>query len=549
MVLNELSSVFEVATKLMTYRRLINAGYDDATAAYLTRRFGGSPDFAQGGEWKEFMDLTLMFYNPAAQGMVQIGEAGRRLGRMPAQLPAKPTAKMRRGATDAFAAGGKKRGKARFVAGEVKRLATSRLAMAGAMTAAGMTALQLWNRRFVDEDGDPYIERLSPTIRDKFHVIFVPSAPMIMTQSGKVPFHILKPKPYHTTVAFGWMEKLSSLMMGERSAYTDPVKAFADTIGHVMPVGGGSWNRSNNLATNFANAIGAQMNPAIGVGIDLLSNRRSPSGTPLIPARMQGATDKSLVDNPRVDPAARAIANKFGIAPIHASYILERLSGPSLSGLQESVGRLVGTPSDESYKQQDFNVWDTMSRIAGPFGQAVTRFFGPSGRLDYRHQALRDKYYFLRERADGTQINFDLRMEKAWDPDRPQQGRNMKEAVEALVASTGSDMVGMDEVFDKWAAPLNGFSTLRGMWMTELLKTEDAGEREKLQERIARINRMEFMLLQSYDQILGRMDEGARQRLRRNAEEIGEERRGKAQEGGQITIESLETTGLPPVPG
>ena len=549
MVINELSSVFEVATKLMTYRRLINAGYEDATAAYLTRRFGGSPDFAQGGEWKEFMDLTLMFYNPAAQGMVQIGEAGRRLGRMPAQLPAKPTAKMRRGATDAFAAGGKKRGKARFVAGEVKRLATSRLAMAGAMTAAGMTALQLWNRRFVDEDGDPYIERLSPTIRDKFHVIFVPSAPMIMTQSGKVPFHILKPKPYHTTVAFGWMEKLSSLMMGERSAYTDPVKAFWDTIGHVAPVGGGSWNRSNNLATNFANAIGAQMNPAIGVGIDLLSNRRSPSGTPLIPARMQGATDKSLVDNPRVDPAARAIANKFGIAPIHASYILERLSGPSLSGLQESVGRLVGTPSDESYKQQDFNVWDTMSRIAGPFGQAVTRFFGPSGRLDYRHQALRDKYYFLRERADGTQINFDLRMEKAWDPDRPQQGRNMKEAVEALVASTGSDMVGMDEVFDKWAAPLNGFSTLRGMWMTELLKTEDAGEREKLQERIARINRMEFMLLQSYDQILGRMDEGARQRLRRNAEEIGEERRGKAQEGGQITIESLETTGLPPVPG
>ena len=551
-VLNELSSVFEVSTKLMTWRRLRNAGYEETEAAFLTRRFGGSPDFAFGGEWKEFMDLTFMFYNPATQGGVQILEAGQRLLKMPARLPTTPTAKMRRGASDAFTElTGKKRGKSGLVAHEVKRLATGRLAAVTGMTAAGMVALQMWNRQdqFRDDKGEPYLERITPAIRDRYHVFFIPSGPMIDTPSGRMPSYFLKPKPYHSTVAYGWLEKALAYHVGdERTEYTDLAEGALESIGHLSPVGGGGWDRYGSLPANIANAVGGQLNPLAGVTIDILSNRRSPSGIPLIPRRMEGITDTKEIDSPRVDPASRAIATRLGVAPIHAGYITERLLGPALYGTLQAATRPLGTPSDQSWKQQDFSELDMIARVFGPLGQALTRQFGPVGRLDARHQALRNKFYYLRERADGTQLNYDNALEQSWDPDRGQQARNMREAVEGLMESAGSaEGPGMDEVFDKWTEPLNTFQTMRGMWMTELLKTDDEEKRSQLRVRIGRLNRSEHLLLTAYDSILSRMDVAHRRRLNRRAERLGAERRGNPQEKIEV-IESLETTGLPPMP-
>jgi DNA-directed RNA polymerase specialized sigma24 family protein len=125
--IEKLNSAFEEATKMTTYRELRAKGVGVKEAAFETRRFGGSPDFASGGAYSRELNLLWMFFNANIQGTV----------------------------------------------GNISRLATNPKLLGTMMTTVTALALTLhkWNMQFLDDEGNPEIYRVSQTERDHNWVI------------------------------------------------------------------------------------------------------------------------------------------------------------------------------------------------------------------------------------------------------------------------------------------------------------------------------------------------------------------------------------------
>jgi len=76
--ISEISNLIEQATKLTTYKRARTMGMTPAEAAWETRNFGGSPDFASRGVHNQLYDLMTLFLNARIEGKASDFEAIRR---------------------------------------------------------------------------------------------------------------------------------------------------------------------------------------------------------------------------------------------------------------------------------------------------------------------------------------------------------------------------------------------------------------------------------------------------------------------------------------
>lgn len=406
---NDLASGLEVATKLMTFERLHAAGYTEDHAAYLTREFGGSPNFSRKGTLGPVMDLLFMFLGPSIRGVEQSWTGVRRLAKLPVELPRIPDEAAARGASDAYdnaeirsALGiwAKKRG--------ARRIKQVLAAMAG-------TAIlyELWNHQpmFIDEEGEPYINRLSPDLRNQNWVLLLPLPHMFeQTESGPMPRSITIAKPHINIVLQSPIEKAINFHLFEEvSDYTEMWGGVTDLAEGISPI---QFNidPGQGVSGMVANAMMASSNPLFGASADLIANTNSRFGGPIVPRRLEETfaerkfSERGFRLITRVVGAANenvrnAIGVDFDIPPAYVEHWLERASpGPYRAARELAEGvefayGLAGVEGARAPRGMDFDAVQTASRVTLIIGGMLRTLLGAAWRPDARLRELQSEFY------------------------------------------------------------------------------------------------------------------------------------------------------------
>lgn len=503
------ASAMEMASKLVSWRRLKEKGYSDDAAAYLVRTYGGSPDFAVGGEMKPYADLMLMFFNPALRGIEQTGMAIKRLSKMPAVV-GEPTEAMKKGMSNAF--------DAQEASGVLQRILRTKgpsyLQRALGTMAAATVAQAMWNNEYIDEEGVPYIERIPAWVRNNNYVIFTPFGPMIETEAGPMPHYITIAKPHSRVLLQSPIEKaVQRFLYGERSEFTGGTDGTAqfiqgiagDMVESASPIrldlGGG-----NSVAEDIVSGLSATANPVIGASIDLARNVRSTGGGPIVGRREMEAlpedrytASRSRDTTTKVTKQLNEIARdklglELGIAPAQVEYVIQRmapgvhaLAGSTAEGIREVTG---GGPARGS----EFNELERLTRVVPVAGDVMRAIMGPTYGGDARLRELKDQFYRYADKAKQRYGSATLKVER----------EGLEAAREYYRAAPPEQQWEVKKAFDRAIMELAKAHRQRGKTMIALMDEKDPERQAKLKEDIQRVNRRELAYLKRWRT---RMDE------------------------------------------
>lgn len=453
----EITSAAENATKLMTWKRAKAMGISDAEAADITREWGGSPDFAQGGTYRGWMSVLGMFVNPNIQERARIGRT---------------IADTKRG-----------------IGGAGRILARGVLGSLGAAL-----ALDKWNGEFADEKGLPEIDHVDKRVRETSTVIFLPWK--VEQTDGSVRWaYVRAPKTTPAIIAHSLIDP--ALEYVKTSKAPNGAEFANQFVNAVMP-GSGKWDVKDIGGSVFRSAV-SMAHPVIGAPAELATGKSAFTGQSLRPMRVSQRSPEMQISastNPGIVKLAQTI-NKWApvfdalnLSPIEAEYLLRKaMPGPTQIALStmSSIGELTGK----------LHTTDTtpygMARNA-PFGagQMISRFTGP-GTMDQTVYEARTRLYDAQRAARRAKADESVREQK-WQSNylRSPEGRrwinnpNKVKVVNSLVDQLGT------------------VQKLQDKLVQDLLNTKPTPEAQAEYVKKARqLAKIESAILKSSDRILG----------------------------------------------
>lgn len=283
---------FEEATKLATFDLLTSQGVDDVKAAYQTRKFGGSPDWAQSGADDTILRVGVTFGRPALLGI----EAGL----MAAKRNPKKLATVMAGSL-AFEAG---------------RQAFN------AMTAneLGVSPEELDNR-FSDYDKDnTVLFYVPPSIAKR---AFGSEEETLSTGITR-PFAIKHTIP---PVLRLWLSPFKGLAKALRSG--NPLEAPLAVADEMLP--GTVPLDADNLGDSMVRRVGASLPAPLRAGVEQFADRQMFTGAPIVGSRLEGLPAGEQVSE-TTRPTFRALGQATGMSPAR----LDHLAKTFLPGVLET---------------------------------------------------------------------------------------------------------------------------------------------------------------------------------------------------------------------
>lgn len=500
----DFASAMEMASKLVSYRRLIEKGYIPEEAAYLARTFGGGPDYAVGGTLKDFADTLLIFFTPSLRGIEQTFMAMKMHRQMPAIGLQKPTEAMKRGLSNAYA-GDQQYGN--VLARLIKAKGPRYMSRAFGTMLAATAGYVAWNHRFKDENGEPYIQRVPAWVRNNNWVLFIPGGPMMETEYGDMPSYFTWPKPHSRVFLQSPMEKTIYRGMGERTEFAggddghgDAATRFlADAFEAASPVGvdlGGS----DSLMGDVTNALTATANPAIGIPSDLMRNTRSMTGGPIIGRRELEAMPEDQFSSMKKDSVInRGVAalnrqyrevmgRELGVPPGFVEHAMERLSPGAMEVGGEVSETIRGAFGEGRDPGAYWNVIERISRTYPIIGGVFKSLVGPGGGQDPRVLELRSDFYRYADAARRRYASAQLQVERE-DKDWAREYYKM-----VPPAQQNKVRLAMNTLVDKMAEA----HAKRGELAMDLMEATDPAEQARIKEEQQKISNRELAFLRRW---------------------------------------------------
>lgn len=354
----------ESATKLATFKRLRAKGLTPDAAAWETRNYGGSPDFARHGYYGPEMSVHLMFLNAQIQGIARMS----RVFKDPATL--------------------------------------RKLALGTASIALGA---KTWNELFTDADGTLSISRVKNSTKLN-NIVLVNPLWMEKGDDG-VERHgfITIPKGHTLKITLNPIEEILDQVVARTVGRDNPSaksagQIAADTVSNVLP---GNFNLdAKDLWGSAERGTVASTNPLIQVPLALAMDRDPSFNTPIL-GGYEGREPAYQFDS-RTSPTVRTmakVAKGWGLpkqfqSPKQLQFALEK------SGIKTGVGEIPfdiadafvrktqGTPRlDPSFTEAPTAALNSTPVI----GAFTRRLLQPS--TDQPARLAADEFYQLADRA------------------------------------------------------------------------------------------------------------------------------------------------------
>ena len=341
-----INNIVEETTKLATFQRGLREGDQVPQVAYETANYGGSPNFARSGSLARELNLVWMFYNARLQGTAR---TIRRFTESPS-VAAKATA---------------------------LRL--------GLLVGLPVTLLWLWNQQWDDDHG---LEEISPTDRQRYHIILLPETYQAADGTTKRQYLKIAKEEGEQLLAPLIENGLTWLKGREPQGLAE---LAADFAGNLSPV---TFEVQEQTPTGVARAVGsgalAGMNPLLRIPTELTANYN---------ARTQGAiVPRGLADNvlpaeqvrPTTSPTMIQVAALLGVSPIKLEYAVTSATGGVGQGVLDVVDRAQGKDLPET-----MTAYERAARQ--PF---IARFLGTSG--DAQDRKTEEELYRTADEAQRT---------------------------------------------------------------------------------------------------------------------------------------------------
>lgn len=366
------SGALEDTTKLAAFKTLRKQGIDPTEAAWLTRKFGGSPDFAVRGRYARGAGSMVLFFNAQMQGIVRN-------------------------------------------ASNLKDLAKDPKAFGGMMMA--VTGLELarmqWNDRFTDPDGTRSADRMTNSDRENYWTFVLPETEVV---NGVERHKMAKMSKGHLArILFNPVADMLQASASERETFS-PTQTTLNLFEQFSP---GSINlKPGQLGESFRDGVVSSMTPLIKTPIELAWNRRTFSGVPLESLGVQGRSPGRRTTD-RTSPALKRgfemledAGFEAPISPIKTEHILRSvLPGPGEQALAFADALVEGKGPGEA----------AGTALVDPL---LRRFTGSEGDQVFRD--LSNKFY--REIKRTSQAQADLRNIQVNEPSKAQAfvNKNMR---------------------------------------------------------------------------------------------------------------------------
>lgn len=281
----------EEATKLASYRLMKERGTDPVEAAFLTRRYAGSPDFGRFGTATASIRPWVQFWNPQIQGIV----------------------------------------------GNIERAKRDPIYMATWMGAlsAGYVGVESYNRRFVDpETGRPYIEDVPLWERLSNIVIVDPTTsedPVTYSNGVTRPVMLKIPLDHTARLLLSPIISAYQNMMGDPAA-PSMAQATSNLLSQFLPTG-----EAIDVEDPFRSAglqLLSSINPAVRIPVEQFADKEAFSGIPIEGSRLRGL-EPTLRYTENTSPTARTIGETLGVSPARTEHVIKNL----FPGIGESALR------------------------------------------------------------------------------------------------------------------------------------------------------------------------------------------------------------------
>jgi len=350
-----LNNTMEEATKLTALRQFEGQGLSKAEAAWRTRRFGGSPDFARKGASMKTANMLVPFLNAQIQGLARLGAYARR---HPEQA-----------------------------------------ATAAAATMAKLLMLQQINNSWQDPDGTRSWDRIPQRDKEQNWILITP----FLTQDAEtgIDRHVyLKIPAGHT----------ANLLRGPVQALIDPTLRTAEgvtnTLIGALPTSP-SVDFDRPLGSLFQSGMAAT-NPAIRVPTELWSNHDTYRDVPIVPRRLQGVEARQRFTD-TTSPTARAIGDVANVSPLLLEHAVRGFTGGVGESVLAAADSLQSTPNRKPVTDIPGLQQVTEAPVVGGLTRPIVRRFvsGP-GTIDAQANAIKNDFYATLNKANETRATYNL---------------------------------------------------------------------------------------------------------------------------------------------
>jgi len=342
----------EEATKLTTFKRARRMGMAEVEAAFETRRYGGSPDFARRGTVSADINLAVMFFNAQVQGITRMAR----------------------------------------ILGQPRRLA----GFLSVMTAAEL-ALYSWNQQFRDEDGNLELDRVPRWERDTHWVILRPDT--YQTSSGRIRHRVIKIRKGDTMEVVS--NPLERAIEGASGGKVDIPQVALDTISGLTP--GQPQLKRGEIGRSLGRGVISTLNPILRAPLEQLANREMFRDVPIVPRSLEEAIPGEQ-KRETTSPVAVAVGRKIGVSPLRLEHgIRSFFAGLGEQGLN-IADAVYGDDRRRLPLEGDEEIART--RVLGPI---LRRFVGST--MDQKEKDLEEDFYDRYDQARETVRTFNLMAE------------------------------------------------------------------------------------------------------------------------------------------
>lgn len=341
--IEKLNSAFEEATKMTTYRELRAKGVGVNEAAFETRRFGGSPDFASGGAYSRELNLLWMFFNANIQGTV----------------------------------------------GNISRLSSNPKLLGTMMTTVTALALTLhkWNTQFLDDEGNPEIYHVSQTERDHNWVILRNSRKFTSTGATRNRYYKI-PKPHVVRMLVNPIQEgLIQHSKGQMQKGKLALRAISDLIPGQFDL------EKHGIARGLAYGTLSSLNPAVRVPVEVGANISGfRGGAPIESRAMEGIEPRERYTY-TTSEVAKWMGKVTNKSPVKIQYAIENMFG-GLGQMGLDVGDIV---MGRDFSPLPLEGDEAIARTP-VLGRIAKRFVGST--MDQSVQDLEQFFYEVSDKAN-----------------------------------------------------------------------------------------------------------------------------------------------------
>jgi hypothetical protein len=341
-VAEKINNSLEEATKLSAFRTFTEqAGGDAAEAAWKTRRFGGSPDFARRGASTTELNNIVPFLNAQIQG----------LDRIAAFAKSNPRAAM----------------------------------TAAAAATAQLALLQGYNNSYRDPDGTRSWDRISTREKQQNWIVLIPGT-FRDAETGIERQRYLKIPAGHTV----------NLIRGPIQALLDPQTRNLEDVSNSalanLPMS--PQFKSAAPLSSARDSVISGLNPLLRVPIEEGMNKDTFRDQPIVSRRLEGASpEEQFTDSTSV--TARALGGTFGASPQRIEHAM-RGAGGGLADVGLSMADSLSPDAKKMKPVTDIPGLKQASEVpvvGGVVKPIVRRFVGGPASIDEVEHRKKERFY------------------------------------------------------------------------------------------------------------------------------------------------------------